>query len=171
MLEDFRLKIFLTVAQEGGFTKAASVLGITQPSVSQNIAELEKQVGTKLVDRLRGEVVLTPAGVIFKEYAIRIQTAYADACLKLAQFPETHVRISASEEIFDYLVSDLLRDFLSAHPEIIFERAFIADYDLKVSMTPDTKERGMFALSYHPSSAFAKTRLWRVLFKCLEPTL
>ena len=51
MLEDFRLKIFLTVAQEGGFTKAASALGVTQPSVSQNVAELEKQLGTKLSQR------------------------------------------------------------------------------------------------------------------------
>ena len=171
MLEDFRLKIFLTVAKEGGFTKAANVLGITQPSVSQNIAELEKHIGAKLVDRLRGEVVLTPAGVIFKEYALKILSTYADACSTLARFPETHVKISASEEIFDYLVSTLLKDFLSAHPEILFERAFISEYDLKVSLVPDTKERGMFALSYHPSSTFAKTRLWRVLFKCLEPAL
>ena len=79
--------------------------------------------------------------------------------------------VSASEEVFDYLVSTLLKDFLSAHPEIMFERAFISDYDLKVSLMPDAKERGMFALSYHPSSSFANTRLWRVLFKCLEPTL
>ena len=171
MLEDFRLKIFLTVASEGGFTKAANVLGITQPSVSQNIAELEKQVGAKLVDRLRGEVVLTPAGVIFKEYAIMIQTTYADACSTLARFPETHIKVSASEEVFDYLVSILLKDFLSAHPEVNFESAFISDYDLKVSLVPATKERGMFALSYHPSPSFAKTRLWRVLFQCLKPTL
>lgn len=171
MLEDFRLKIFLTVAKEGGFTKAANILGITQPSVSQNIAELEKQVGAKLIDRLRGEVVLTPAGIIFKEYAQKIQSTYADACFTLARFPETHIKVSASEEVFDYLVSTLLKDFLSAHPEIVFERAFISDYDLKISLMPDTKERGMFALSYHPSPSFAKTRLWRVLFQCLKPTL
>ena len=41
-MEDFRLKVFKAVVQEGSFTKAAKALGITQPAVSQNIAELEK---------------------------------------------------------------------------------------------------------------------------------
>ena len=40
MLEDFRLKVFMAVVQERSFTKAASVLGITQPAVSQNVADL-----------------------------------------------------------------------------------------------------------------------------------
>ena len=40
MLEDTRLKIFMAVADEGSFTRAAYLLGITQPAVSQNIAEL-----------------------------------------------------------------------------------------------------------------------------------
>ena len=171
MLEDFRLKIFLTVAQEGGFTKAASVLDITQPSVSQNIAELEKQLGTKLVERLRGEVVLTPAGRIFKDYAEKILAQYSESCQVLARFPDTKVRITASEEVFDYLVDDLLSDFLQVHQEVSFERAFIGDCDLKIVLVPDNEKRGMFALSYHPSSSFASTRLWRVLSQCLKPTL
>ena len=66
---------------------------------------------------------------------------------------------------------DLLADFLLAHPELSFERAFIGDYDLKITLVPDNEKRGMFALSYHPSSSFAATRLWRVLSKCLEPAL
>ena len=53
MLEDFRLKVFMTVAQAGSFTKAASVLGISQPAVSQNVAELERLSGRKLFERLR----------------------------------------------------------------------------------------------------------------------
>lgn len=171
MLEDFRLKIFLTVAEEGGFTRAASVLGVTQPSVSQNIAELEKKVGTKLFERHRSDVVLTPAGRIFKDYAERIQSEYARSCQILARFPDTVVRISASEEVFDYLLSDLLADFILAHPELSFERAFIGDHDLKITVVPDKEKRGMFALSCHPSSSFAATRLWRVLSQCFKPVL
>lgn len=171
MLEDFRLKIFLTVADQGGFTKAASVLGITQPSVSQNIAELEKQLGTKLVDRLRSEVVLTPAGRIFRDYAEKILAQYSESCQVLARFPDTKVRITASEEVFDYLVDDLLSDFLQVHQEVTFERAFIGDCDLRITLVPDNEKRGMFALSYHPSSYFAATRLWRVLSQCFKPAL
>ena len=57
MLEDFRLRVFMAVAEEGSFTKAAASLGVTQPAVSQNIADLEKVTGQKLFERMRGEVV------------------------------------------------------------------------------------------------------------------
>ena len=49
MFEDFRLKVFLAVAKEGSFTNAAKSLGVSQPAVSQNIAEIEKGIGVKLV--------------------------------------------------------------------------------------------------------------------------
>lgn len=169
MFEDFRLRIFLTVAQEGGFTRAASVLGITQPSVSQNIAELERLVGVKLFERQRTEVILTPAGRIFKEHAEKILTTYAESAMILARFPDTVVRVEASEEVFDYIVDDLLEDFLLVHQEVCFERAFVGECDLKISLVLDKEKRGMFALSCHPSSSFAATRLWRVLSQCFKP--
>ena len=51
MLEDFRLKVFMTVAKEGSFTKAAAKLNISQPAVSQHVSELEKTTGVKLFER------------------------------------------------------------------------------------------------------------------------
>ena len=72
MLEDFRLKVFLAVSEEGSFTKAARTLGISQPAVSQNIADLEKETGTERFIRRKGAVELTPAGYTLKEYAVRI---------------------------------------------------------------------------------------------------
>lgn len=171
MFEDFRLKIFLTVVREGNFTRAASELGITQPSVSQNIAELERQLGTRLFDRLRGEVVLLPAGRLFKDYAERILQTYNHASQVLARFPETIVMVSASEDVFDYLVNDLLVDFLELHSEVSFQRAFLAEHDLKIVLKSEQTKRGMLTLSYHPSSEFSRTRLWSVLSLFLEPTL
>ncbi len=78
MLEDFRLKVFVTVAAERSFTKAAAALGISQPAVSQNISELEKELNVKLFDRLRGEVALTPQGTVFQEHVARILSSYED---------------------------------------------------------------------------------------------
>lgn len=78
MIEDFRLKVFMTVAAERSFTRAASVLGISQPAVSQNISELERIMDIKLFDRLRGEVVMTPQGKIFHHHATRILSSYGD---------------------------------------------------------------------------------------------
>lgn len=79
MLEDFRLRVFITVAQEGSFTLAARKLHVSQPAVSQNISELEKTLGVTLFERLRGEVRLTDKGLLFKGYAEQILHWYGAA--------------------------------------------------------------------------------------------
>ncbi len=68
----------MAVAAERSFTKAAAALGISQPAVSQNISELEREVGLKLFDRLRGEVAITPQGELFLHRAERILASYED---------------------------------------------------------------------------------------------
>ena len=98
-MEDVRLKIFVTLAKEGSFTKAAAALGISQPAVSQNISELERTTSVRLFERLKGEVVLTDQGKVFIDYAERILKCYEDANIMFATLPATNVRISASEEI------------------------------------------------------------------------
>ena len=79
MLEDFRLKTFETVAQCGSFTKAASLLEVSQPAVSQNIAELERMLGEPLFERLRGSVKLTEKGAEFRRYVQQILHWYKAA--------------------------------------------------------------------------------------------
>lgn len=136
MLEDFRLKVFVTVAKEGSFTKAAAALGVTQPAVSQNIADLEKMTGNRLFDRLRGEVVLTPQGKLFMEYADRILEACASAGNMFAALQPSTIRISVSEELYSFFVAPALERFGTIHPEISFERAIFDDADLVLSMRP-----------------------------------
>lgn len=79
MFEDFRLKVFMAVESCGSFTSAARELGISQPAVSQNIAELERIAGAPLFARGRGEATLTAKGVLFKEYATQILHWYKAA--------------------------------------------------------------------------------------------
>lgn len=79
MFEDSRLKIFLTVSRTGNFTKAARELGISQPAVSQSIAQLEKDLGGQLFSRERGEVVPTATAMAFKPYAEKILHWYSTA--------------------------------------------------------------------------------------------
>ena len=72
MLEDFRLKVFMAVAQERSFTRASNLLGISQPAVSQNVAELEKGLGVRLFERMKGDTVMTPEGEVFMTYAKKL---------------------------------------------------------------------------------------------------
>ena len=139
MLEDFRLKVFIAVASEGSFTKAAARLGITQPAVSQHIAELEKVTGVRLFERLRSAVVLTDQGRVFKDYAEGILSSYASAENMFSHLSSATVRISATEELFSNYVSPALDRFMAVHPEISFERAIFEDADLVLVMKPSSE--------------------------------
>ena len=63
------LRYFMTVAQEQSFTKAAEKLYTAQPSLSQQIKDLEHEVGVALFDRTTRKVILTDEGLAFQKYA------------------------------------------------------------------------------------------------------
>ena len=118
MLEDNRLKIFKAVAEEGNFTRAARSLGITQPAVSQCVAELERETGTVLVERSRTAVKLTAAGETFLRYAEVVLRDYdalngifgAGGRLGAGKT----VSVSADSFIQSYILADVLADLRTA---------------------------------------------------------
>ena len=67
------IRYFLTVAEEGSFTKAADKLCIAQPPLSRQIRDLEEELGTDLFIRRPRGLVLTEAGERFMQYASRIR--------------------------------------------------------------------------------------------------
>src|SRR5215208_4894029 len=69
MLDPRRLLTFRAVAREGSFSRAAEVLALSQPAVSQQVSALEKQLGTELLVRGRGGTVPTRAGALLLEHA------------------------------------------------------------------------------------------------------
>ena len=191
MLEDFRLKVFIAVVAERSFTKAASVLGITQPAVSQNIADLEKMTGRKLFDRQRGSVVLTAEGEVFLIYVQKLLETCADVEDMFAKVSPATVRISASEELYTYLIGPALEDFSKIHPDVTFERCMFGDADLNVTLKPSAavasddsilrirmsvfptpkmgdlpathEKTSYFDVVFQPSPAFSYTRLYRLI--------
>ena len=191
MLEDFRLKVFMAVVQERSFTKAASVLGITQPAVSQNIADLEKMTGRKLFDRQRGSVVLTAEGEVFLIYVQKLLETCADVDDMFAKVSPATVRISASEELYTYLIGPALEGFSKIHPDVTFERCMFGDADLNVTLKPSSavasddsilrirmsvfptpkmgdlpaahEKTSYFDVVFQPSPAFSYTRLYRLI--------
>lgn len=124
MLEDFKLKVFMAVAENGSFTIAAKALGITQPAVSQNIAELEKNMGAELFTRGRGAVTLTAAGIAFKEYAEKILYWYSAAGQLFGPSGKLTtnkpIRISASGLIASHILPEALSKLLTFNPSLTF---------------------------------------------------
>jgi DNA-binding transcriptional LysR family regulator len=74
-----QLRTFLSVVETGGVTAAAQKLGLTQPAASQQLRELERAMGVRLLERVGGRAVPTAAGRALIEPARRAQAAVEDA--------------------------------------------------------------------------------------------
>lgn len=112
-MEDFRLRVFLTVAAELSFTRSAKALGITQPAVSQHIAELEKELGVTLFLRSRGAVSLTPEGRALIPWAQRIEDDWA-AVGRLFQNPAMDQEEAVSE------IAELIKELANSDAGKLF---------------------------------------------------
>ncbi len=118
------LAIFRAVAEAGSVSGGAARLGITQPSASVQIAELEREVGTKLLDRVARGVVLTDAGRLLLGFAQRIGELEKQAAAALEEhkgLARGRLAIGASTTIGIYLLPELLGSFRRAHLAVALE--------------------------------------------------
>jgi molybdate transport repressor ModE-like protein len=84
-MEPRRLLTFRAVAQRRSFSQAARELSLSQPSVSQQVRALERELGTRLLDRRPGGLRLTPAGAVLLEHADAIAQRLELAAAQLAE--------------------------------------------------------------------------------------
>lgn len=118
---DFRLKVFLSVANRLNFTKAAEELGITQPAVSKHIQEIERYYKIKLFDRAGSKIRLTAAGIIMVDYAEQIFESYRQLAFKfntLNERAEGNLRIGASTTIANYVLPAVIAAFKTKYPDV-----------------------------------------------------
>src|ERR1700754_476589 len=79
MLDRYLLRYFLSVIDQGNFSKAAAACNVSQPTLSVGIAKLEREMGRALFHRTNKRVELTEAGVRFAAHARRIEAEFAIA--------------------------------------------------------------------------------------------
>jgi len=116
-----RLKVLREVAARGSFSAAAEALAFTQPAVSRQIATLEAEAGTRLVDRTARGVRLTPAGELLVEHADAIlgRLAAAESQLEaLAELDAGRLRLGAFPTASATLTALAIAAFAEAHPGV-----------------------------------------------------
>ena len=116
------LRYFLAIAEEGNFTRAAARLGIGQPPLSQQIKDLEAEVGARLFRRVPHGAELTEAGKAFLERVkgIPLQTADAVRAAQRAARGETG-RLSlgfTGTAALNPIVPACIREFRRAYPDV-----------------------------------------------------
>ncbi|XVQ07460.1 LysR family transcriptional regulator [Spirillospora sp. CA-255316] len=130
-----RLRVFVTVADTGGFTAAARALGMAQSSVSTHLRHLEAEMGgTRLLDRTAGAIRLTPAGETLLGYARRVLDTYAEAVDSLQQLGHGPVRgtlsIGGTATAGEGVLPRLLVEYSQRHP--------LVDLELRIDNTTET---------------------------------
>ncbi|MEV1008885.1 LysR substrate-binding domain-containing protein [Streptomyces sp. NPDC049881] len=116
-----QLRYFTAVAETRHFTRAARREHVAQPSLSQQIRSLERELGAELFHRARGHISLTDAGEALLPLARRIladtETARREV-LEVAQLRRGRVRLGAPPSLCASLVPDVLRTYKDSYPGV-----------------------------------------------------
>lgn len=115
------LPIFVSVIEQGSFSRAAEKLGLTKSAVSKRITELESQLGVKLLHRTTRKLSLTEAGERYFEYAliaVRAAQEAEDAATELQSVPKGILRVSALMSFGRLHLAPMIPVFLKQYPRI-----------------------------------------------------
>jgi DNA-binding transcriptional LysR family regulator len=119
-----QLRSFLATAEGGSLSAAARKLGLSQPTLSRQVAALERALGVTLFERVGRSVQLTDAGIALVEHARAMRAAADDLALAAsgqAQGVEGPVSISASDAVAAWLLPPILARLREQAPGIVVE--------------------------------------------------
>ena len=116
-----QLRILKAIATKKNFTRAASSLYISQPSLSKQIKILEENLDTILINRERNNISLTESGKVFLQYSERILILCEESCralIDLKKGDRGNLKVGASQTIGTYLMPRILALFAQNYPQI-----------------------------------------------------
>jgi DNA-binding transcriptional LysR family regulator len=119
-MELYSLHVFLTVATERSFSRAAERLLRTQPAVSLALQRLEQELGEKLIDRSGKDLILTDAGLIVIDYARRFESLQQELDNSLAELRDNsagRLVIGANESTILYLLRHI-EQYREMYPKV-----------------------------------------------------
>jgi DNA-binding transcriptional LysR family regulator len=154
------LLAFVTVAREGSFTRAAALLGVTQPALSQTVRALEERLQIRLLTRTTRSVAPTAAGERLAHaigHRLDEIESELDALTALRDKPAGTVRITCGEHVLHSILMPRIAPLLREYPDITLEfdvnygfRDIVADrFDAGVRMG-STIDKDMIAMPIGP---------------------
>ena len=151
-MEIRHLRYFLAVAEAGSFSRAADRLGISQPSVSQQMRDLEAGLRVSLFQRRGKRILLTPAGQIFQEHARAILRHLENFLQELTSEPgqlrgALHVGVVPILNVA--LMPPLLGLFAARHPGISLTVEEISSTEIETAIEEGRMDVGLGFLTRH----------------------
>ena len=139
------LQYLIAIAEYGSYTRAAEALHVSQPTLSQQIKQLEKVLQSTLLDRSRRSVRLTDAGEVYVRHARSAQReldAGRRAINDVKNLSRGSLRLGWNP-ITDYLTCPLLEDFFTNYPGITLKTFEMPQNDIEMSVIEDRIEIGI----------------------------
>jgi len=152
-MELYPLQVFLTIASEKSFSRAAEKLLRTQPAVSLALQRLELELGDKLIDRSAKELVLTDAGQTVLDYARRFENLRQELENALAELRDNsagRLTIGANESTTLYLLGHIER-YRKLYPKIKVQVRRSLSSKIPGELIDGNLELGV--ISYEPGDA------------------
>ncbi len=118
-MEMHQLRYFVAAADLGSFTRAAEYCLVSQPSLSQQIAKLEQELGQPVFERLGRKITLTDAGVVLLEHARKILALAEEAKIRIADQHEQgigRVTVAAIPTVGPYVLPAVLKHYAQVCP-------------------------------------------------------
>jgi len=116
-----QFEVFLAVAKAGSFRAAAEAMHLSQPALSQHVAEMERELGTRLFDRLGRKVALTEAGRVLEDHAHRLFASLAsarEAVADLSGLKRGSLVLGASTTPGIYVLPGIIAAFQQRYPGV-----------------------------------------------------
>ena len=151
-LEVRHLRYFLAVAEAGSFSRAADRLGISQPSVSQQMRDLEAGLRVSLFQRRGKRILLTSSGLIFEEHARAILRQVENVLQEVSNEAEQvrgRLRIGVIPVLNVPLVPHLLGLFAADHPGISLTVDEISSTEIETALEEGRMDVGLGFLTRH----------------------
>src|SRR5437868_12463839 len=146
------LRYFLAVAEAGNFSRAADRLGISQPSVSQQIRDLETALRVRLFQRRGKRVLLSPAGLICQEHARTVLRQLEKCFQELGSEPgqlRGALHLGVVPVLNVALIPDLLGMFAAAHPAISLIVEEISSTEIETALEEGRMDVGLGFVTRH----------------------
>ncbi|MCK8678898.1 transcriptional regulator CynR [Streptomyces lichenis] len=140
------LRYLLAVAEHANFTRAAEELRVSQPTLSQQIRQLEKALGVQLLDRTARAIRLTDAGSAYVHYArsaLRDLAAGERAVLDVRDLSRGHLRLAVTPTFTAYLTGPLVADFHARHPGITLDVREMTQDRIEADLLDDRLDLGI----------------------------
>lgn len=118
---DYRDSVFMSVAENLSFSKAANNLNISQPAVTRHIKELEERYKTNLLERKGNKIYLTEAGEKVYNAFKEIAQQYRNLDFEIGQLHSSisgEFKIGASSTISQYVIPKVIASFHKRYPKI-----------------------------------------------------